>query len=78
MKKRYFDFRDIFQVIRYGFSGRKIAVHFIGLVLAYLIYETLVYLSLVAVGGHRRTGLLEQIRTPTDTALRGCWTRTDN
>ena len=51
MEKRYFDFRDIFQVIRYGFSGRKIAVHFIGLVLAYLIYETLVYLSLVLVGG---------------------------
>jgi len=51
MEKRYFDFRDIFQVIRYGFSGRKIAVHFIGLVLAYLIYETLVYLSLVSVGG---------------------------
>ena len=51
MEKRYFDFRDIFQVVRYGFSGRKIAVHFIGLVLAYLIYETLVYLSLVIVGG---------------------------
>ena len=51
MEKRYFDFRDIFQVIRYGFSGRKIAVHFIGLALAYLIYETLVYLSLVTVGG---------------------------
>ncbi len=51
MEKRYFDFRDIFQVIRYGFSGRKIAVHLIGLVLAYLIYETLVYLSLVFVGG---------------------------
>ena len=51
MEKRYFDFRDIFQVIRYGFSGRKIAVHLIGLVLAYLIYEILVYLSLVAVGG---------------------------
>ena len=51
MEKCYFDFRDIFRVIRYGFSGRKIAVHFIGLVLAYLIYETLVYLSLVVVGG---------------------------
>ena len=51
MEKRYFDFRDIFQVIRYGFSGRKIAVHLIGLVLAYLIYETLVYLSLVVIGG---------------------------
>ena len=51
MEKRYFDFRDIFQVIGYGFSGRKIAVHLIGLVLAYLIYETLVYLSLFIVGG---------------------------
>ena len=51
MEKRYFDFRDIFQVIHYGFSGRKISVHFIGLVLAYLIYEILVYLSLFTVGG---------------------------
>ena len=51
MEKRYFDFRDIFQVIRYGFSGRKIAVHFIGLVTAYLIYELLVYLSLFVEGG---------------------------
>lgn len=51
MEKRYFDFRDIFQVIRYGFSGRKIAVHFIGLVSAYLIYELLVYLSLFVEGG---------------------------
>ncbi|MCY3744079.1 MAG: hypothetical protein OXH00_23955 [Candidatus Poribacteria bacterium] len=51
MEKRYFDFRDIFRVIRYGFSGRKIAVHFIGLVIAYLIYELLVYLSLFVEGG---------------------------
>ena len=51
MEKCYFDFRDIFQVIRYGFSGRKISVHLIGLVLAYLIYEILVYLSLFTVGG---------------------------
>lgn len=51
MEKRYFDFRDIFQVIGYGFSGRKIAVHLIGLVLAYLIYEILVYFSLFIVGG---------------------------
>ena len=50
MEKRYFDFRDIFQAIRYGFSGRKIAVHLVGLVLAYLIYQTLVYLSLFVVG----------------------------
>ena len=51
MEKCYFDFRDIFRVIRYGFSGRKIAVHFIGLVIAYLIYELLVYLSLFVEGG---------------------------
>ena len=51
MEKRYFDFRDIFQVIRYGFSGRKIAVHFIGLGIAYLIYQILVYLSLFVEGG---------------------------
>ena len=51
MEKRYFDFRDIFQASRYGFSGRKIAVHLVGLVLAYLIYQTLVYLSLFVVGG---------------------------
>ena len=51
MEKCYFDFRDIFQVIRYGFSGRKISVHLIGLVLAYLIYEILVYLSLFTLGG---------------------------
>ena len=50
MEKRYFDFRDIFQVIRYGFSGRKIAVHLVGLVLAYLMYQSLVYLSLFVVG----------------------------
>ena len=50
MDKRYFDFRDIFQAIRYGFSGRKIAVHLVGLVLAYLIYQILVYISLFVVG----------------------------
>ncbi len=50
MEKCYFDFRDIFQVIRYGFSGRKICVHFIGLLLAYLTYEILVYLSLFTIG----------------------------
>ncbi len=46
-----FNFKDIFRATRYGFSGRKIAVHFIGLAFAYLIYEILVYLSLFIVGG---------------------------
>lgn len=52
MEQLHFDFRDIFRVIRYGFSGRKIAIHLVGLVFAYLIYETLVYLSLFIVGGN--------------------------
>ena len=52
MEQLHFDFRDIFRVIRYGFSGRKIAVHLIGLLLAYLIYETVVYISLFIVGGN--------------------------
>lgn len=60
MEKRYFDFRDIFQVIRYGFSGRKISVHFIGLVLAYLIYESLVYLSLFTLGGDVAIGFWDE------------------
>ena len=49
MEKRDFDFRDICQAIRYGFSGRKIAVHLVGLILAYLIYQILVYLSIFVV-----------------------------
>ena len=51
MTELTFDFRDIFRVGRYGFSGKKMTVHFVGLVLAYLIYEILVYLSLLIVGG---------------------------
>lgn len=51
MAELHFDFRDIFRAGRYGFSGRKITVHFLGLSLAYLIYEIFVYLSLLIVGG---------------------------
>ncbi len=51
MEPLHFNFRDIFRTIRYGFSGRKIAVHFIGLASAYLIYEVLVYLSLFIFDG---------------------------
>ncbi len=51
MAELHFDFRDIFRVGRYGFSGKKIFLHFLGLVLAYLIYEILVYLSLLIAGG---------------------------
>ncbi len=51
MSELHFDFRDIFRVGRYGFSGKKLFLHFLGLVLAYLIYEMLVYLSLLIAGG---------------------------
>jgi hypothetical protein len=51
MAELHFDFRDIFRAGRYGFSGKKITVHFAGLVFAYLIYEILVYLSLIIAGG---------------------------
>jgi hypothetical protein len=51
MAELHFDFRDIFRAGRYGFSGRKITVHFLGLSLAYLIYEIFVYLSLLIAGG---------------------------
>ena len=51
MAELHFDFRDIFRVGRYGFSGKKISLHFLGLVLAYLIYELLVYISLFIAGG---------------------------
>ncbi len=51
MAELHFDFRDIFRAGRYGFNPKKILVHLFGLVLAYLIYEILVYVSLFIVGG---------------------------
>ncbi len=51
MDNFHFNYRDIFKISRLGFSGRKISVHLIGLLLGYLIYETLVYLSLLISGG---------------------------
>ena len=52
MSELHFDFRDVFRAGRYGFSGKKLTVHFFGLTLAYLIYEGLVYLSLLIAGGN--------------------------
>ena len=52
MSELHFDFRDVFRAGRYGFSGKKLTVHFIGLALAYLIYEAFVYISLLIVGGN--------------------------
>ena len=51
MVELHFDFRDIFGAGRYGFDIKKILVHLFGLVLAYLIYEILVYASLFIAGG---------------------------
>jgi hypothetical protein len=51
MAELHFDFRDIFRAGRSGFTPKKIAVHLFGLVLAYLIYEILVYASLFIAGG---------------------------
>lgn len=50
MEQFQFKITDIFRVRRYGFSSRRIGIHLIGILLAYLIYEILVYLSLVIVG----------------------------
>lgn len=50
MEQLHFNFRDIFRVTRYGFSGRRIGIHLVGVLLAYLIYEILLYLSLF-IGG---------------------------
>jgi hypothetical protein len=52
MVELHFDFRDIFGAGRYGFDVKKILVHLFGLVLAYLIYEILVYASLFIAGGN--------------------------
>ena len=51
MVEFHFDFRDIFRAGRYGFDVKKILVHLFGLVLGYLIYEILVYASLLIAGG---------------------------
>jgi len=48
--KFYFDFRDIFRAGRMGLKGKKMMMHFLGLILGYLIYEILTYLSLIGSG----------------------------
>jgi len=48
--KFYFDCRDIFRTGRLGFRGKKMMMHFLGLMLGYVIYEALTYLSLISSG----------------------------
>jgi len=45
-----FDFRDIFKAGRYGFSGKKMFVHFGGMAIWYVVYEILLYLSVLISG----------------------------
>jgi len=48
--KFYFDCRDVFRTGRLGFRGKKMMMHFLGLMLGYVIYEALTYLSLISSG----------------------------
>lgn len=48
--KFYFDCRDVFRTGRLGFRGKKMMMHFLGLMLGYVIYEALTYLSLSTSG----------------------------
>lgn len=50
MEQFQFKFTDIYKVRSYGFSLRRIGIHLIGILLAYLMYEILVYLSLAIAG----------------------------
>ena len=49
MEALRFRFFDVFRSARYAFSLKKISNHFIGLLIAYLAHEILVYLSLLVV-----------------------------
>jgi len=50
MVKLYFDFRDIFRAARFGFSGKKIGLQFLGLLIGYIGYAILTYIALIASG----------------------------
>jgi hypothetical protein len=50
MVKLYFDFRDVFRAARLGFSGKKIGLQFVGLLIGYVGYVILTYIALVASG----------------------------
>jgi hypothetical protein len=50
MVKLYFDFRDVFRAARLGFSGKKIGLQFLGLLIGYVGYAIFTYIALVASG----------------------------
>lgn len=51
MEQFHFNYKDISRINRYGFSVRRIGIHLVGILLGYLIYEILVYLSLFITDG---------------------------
>ena len=50
MEQFQFKVTDIYKVRSYGLSFRRIGIHLIGILLAYLTYEILIYLSLIIEG----------------------------
>jgi len=50
VSKVYFDVRDIAKALRLGFSGKKMALGFVGVVVGYIGYAILTYLALLAGG----------------------------
>ena len=50
MTKLYFDCRDLLRAVRLGWSGKKMALSFCGLIVAYLGYAILSYVALLAGG----------------------------
>ena len=53
MEQFHFNYKDITRVHRYGFSARRIGIHLTGILLAYLIYQSLVYLTLFVFDGSK-------------------------
>jgi len=50
VSKVYFDVRDVAKALRLGFSGKKMALGFVGVVVGYIGYAILCYLALSAGG----------------------------
>ncbi len=51
MAQFHFNYKDISRINRYGFSVRRIGIHLAGILLGYLIYEILFYLTLFITDG---------------------------
>ncbi|MDE0482467.1 MAG: hypothetical protein OXI67_07830 [Candidatus Poribacteria bacterium] len=59
MEQFHFNYKDIFRINRYGFSCRRIGIHLAGILLGYLIYEILLYLTLFIVDGTKAQAFWE-------------------